>query len=211
MTTEELIRQAEALSQRIQPYGQYTEGFSKAEGAKAQVCEFLRTYAGPKSAFLTEAEAARGHDKYLVTILTHVLKSYVEVLKAGLATGSSPETKAQLDVMSDLLGQAQTLIEQAGVHPATPIMLIGATLEEFLRTWVEREGLSIGTSKPGIDVYSRTLLSANLINKQDIKDITSWAGLRNSAAHGQWDEVKDRQRASVMLESVNLFMRKYTP
>jgi hypothetical protein len=43
-----------------------------------------------------------------------------------------------------------------------------------------------------------------------MKDITSWGGLRNHAAHGEWDEVKDRQRISIMLEGVNLFMRKYS-
>ncbi len=44
-----------------------------------------------------------------------------------------------------------------------------------------------------------------------MKDITSWAGLRNHAAHGEWDEVKDKTRVSIMLEGVNLFMRKYSP
>ena len=44
---------------------------------------------------------------------------------------------------------------------------------------------------------------------QDIKDITAWAGLRNDAAHGEWEEVKDRSKISLMLEGVNLFMRKY--
>lgn len=50
-----------------------------------------------------------------------------------------------------------------------------------------------------------------LITKQDIKDITSWAGIRNHAAHGEWDEVDDKKRIAVMLEGINLFMRKYGP
>jgi hypothetical protein len=53
------------------------------------------------------------------------------------------------------------------------------------------------------------LLAAELITKQDMKDITAWGGLRNHAAHGEWTEVSDRQRASLMLDGVNLFMRKY--
>jgi hypothetical protein len=48
-----------------------------------------------------------------------------------------------------------------------------------------------------------------LISKQDAKDILSWGGLRNHAAHGEWDQVSDKQRVQLMLEGVNLFMRKY--
>ena len=42
----------------------------------------------------------------------------------------------------------------------------------------------------------------------DIKDITSWAGIRNHAAHGEWDHVSDRARVRLMLEGINLFMRQ---
>ena len=88
-------------------------------------------------------------------------------------------------------------------------MLIGATLEEFLRTWVEAESLSIGNRKPGLETYSQALREADLVTKQDGKDITAWAGIRNHAAHGEWDEVNDRKRIGLMLEGVNLLIRKY--
>jgi hypothetical protein len=54
------------------------------------------------------------------------------------------------------------------------------------------------------------LRAAELISSQDVKDITSWAGIRNHAAHGDWEEVADRQRIKIMLEGVNLFMRRYS-
>ena len=111
-----------------------------------------------------------------------------------------------MDVVSDLLGQANSLLEDAKYHPAAAAILIGACLEEFLRTWVEAESLSI--SKPGIDAYGKALRGAELISKQDVKDITSWAGVRNHAAHGEWDEVSDRNRIRLALEGVNLFMRQ---
>ena len=74
--------------------------------------------------------------------------------------------------------------------------------------WVEAESLSIGNSKPGIDAYSKTLRAADLLSKQDAKDITSWAGARNHAAHGEWDEVSDRNRIRLVLAGVNLFIRQ---
>ena len=144
----------------------------------------------------------------MVATLVSLVDSFIEYLQAGLATGISPERQAQLDVVSDLLGQANSLLEETKYHPAAAAILLGASLEEFLRTWVEAESLPIGKSKPGIDAYSKALRGADLISKQDMKDITSWAGVRNHAAHGEWEEVSDRSRVRLVLEGVNLFMRQ---
>ena len=209
MDTEDIIRQAESLEARIRTYGQCEPGGYRTEAAQAQVCEFLRNYAGPKSAFLKGAEAAHAYSEdSLFELLVSIVQSFTDYLRAGLATGVSPERQAQLDVVSDLLGQANSLLENPKYHPAAAAILIGACLEEFLRTWVDAESLSIGKSNPGIDAYSKALRGAELISKQDVKDITSWAGVRNNAAHGKWDEVSDRNRIRLVLEGVNLFMRK---
>ena len=209
MDTEETIRQAESLQARIRTYQQREPAGCHGEAAKAQVCEFLRHYAGPKSAFLKQAEVVESYDDdVLCARLVSIVQSFIEYVQADLATGVSPERQAQLDVVSDLLGQANSLLQDAKYHPAAAAILIGACLEEFLRTWVEAESLSIGQSKPGIDAYSKALRGADLISKQDMKDITSWAGVRNHAAHGEWDEVSDRNRIRLALEGVNLFMRQ---
>ena len=144
----------------------------------------------------------------MILTLDAILASFIEYLCTGLATAVSPERQAQLDTVADLLGQAHSLLEDEKYHPAAPAVLIGACLEEFLRAWVEAEALSIKKSKPSIDDYAKTLRNAELISKQDIKDITSWAGTRNDAAHGKWEEVEDRSRIRLMFEGVNLFMRK---
>jgi len=208
MDASEMIQQAEALRARIRAYARKDTDEDYGEAAKAQVCEFLRVYAGPKSAFLRQADAARRYSGYLVTTLDSILGSFIEYLKAGLASGISPERRAQLDVVSDILGQANALLDDDRYHPAAAAILIGASLEEFLRTWVEAEGLSIGGGKPGVDTYCKMLKTADFITKQDVKDVTSWAGIRNHAAHGEWDEVSDRARIRLMLEGVNLFMRQ---
>jgi hypothetical protein len=129
-------------------------------------------------------------------------------LESGLASDVSPERKAQLEIVSDILEQANEMLQNDQYHSAAAAVLIGASLEEFLRTRVEAEGLSIGNAKPGIDTYCKTLRTADLISKQDAKDITSWAGIRNDAAHGEWEKVSDRARIRLMLEGVNLFMRQ---
>ncbi len=174
--------------------------------------EFLRIYAGEKSSFLkslSEVNQIWPGDRILLFIIGS-LTGFIRYVENDLHNGISVGRQAQIDVVSDFLGQAQVLLDSSNVHPAAPTVLIGASLEEFLRNWLEERGANLGGKKPGLDAYAKTLREASLITKQDLKDITSWAGLRNHAAHGEWDEVNDKKRISLMLEGVNLFMRKYT-
>lgn len=207
MNRNELIEHTKRIMQKVQ-------NPDLISGTYAQVCEFLRLYAGPNNAFLESVKQWEPRhimdDKYAAKKIYSILQSFLEHVEAGLHEEISPERRAQLDVVSDYLEMAHSLLETKGVHPAAPAVLIGATLEEFLRTWVEEASLSLGNRKPGLENYSQVLRDADLITKQDGKDITSWAGIRNHAAHGEWDEVSDKSRIALMLEGVNLFMRKYS-
>lgn len=206
MDSSNVVAQIARLQKEIAAAGQ---SFPKLNGVKAQVAEFLRQTAGPKSSFVTLAQNAGGSTDYMAANLNAALENFKAYIEAGLHGALSPERQAQLDVVSDFLEQAQHLLNGKGVHPAAPIVLIGATLEEFLRGWVESASLSLGQRKPSLDSYGQVLLAESLITKQDMKDITAWAGLRNHAAHGEWSEVSDKQRAAIMLDGVNLFLRKY--
>lgn len=209
MTNEDLINHAVALRKRIRGYAakQSSDAPPRAEGARAQVCEFLRDYGGINSSFLRAATNASGFDSYLVAQLEAVLDGFIEYVQAGLHSKISPARQAQIDVVSDMLDQAQGLLESQACHPAAAAVLIGASLEEFLRNWIEAEKIEI-TSNPGLAAYCAALRTADLITKQDHKDITAWAGMRNHAAHGEWEHVEDRSRVRLMLEGVNLFLRQ---
>lgn len=172
--------------------------------------ELLRVYAGENSAFYLDfKEMHHYHPQDYVDNAKSILRAFAFFLENDLQGGISLERQAQIDVTSDFLEQAQFLLNSRKVHSATPCTIIGAVLEEFLRNWVEEQELDKKISKPSLDAYAKALRTAELITKQDVKDITSWAGLRNSAAHGEWEEVADRKRILTMLESVNLFMQKY--
>ncbi|HRH16975.1 MAG TPA: hypothetical protein PLS22_05930 [Aquabacterium sp.] len=183
--------------------------YPRTQGVKAQITEFLSLTAGPKSSFLQLVQTAPTSMPHLGFRLVAALDSFKEYIESGLHSRISPQRKVQIDVVSDFLEQAQHLLNGKGVHPAAPIVLIGATLEEFLRNWIEGTDLSLGQKKPCLDTYAQVLLAADLISKQDMKDITAWGGLRNHAAHGEWAEVSEKQRAAIMLDGVNLFMRKH--
>ncbi len=210
MNREELISQTKSIIQKANKDQDIV-------GVYAEACEFLRVYAGPRSSFLRTLERFDPFKErepgfknvFSPDPIRGVLESFLDYVESGLHEGMSPERRAQLDVVSDFLNIAHSLLDDRKVHPAAPAVLVGATLEEFLRNWIETEGLSLGNRKRGLEAYSQILRDAELITKQDSKDITAWAGLRNHAAHGEWDEVEDRNRVSIMLEGVNLFMRKY--
>jgi len=207
MDTAQFIQQIDRLIRKARPGPEVV-------GVHAEACEFLRTFAGAKSEFLASLKSFDPRivsDSYSAETISAVLRAFREYVEAGLHSEVSPERRAQLDVVSGFLEQAHQLLETRGIHPAAPAVIIGAALEEFLRTWTGTAGVSLGQRKPGMDNYATVLRDAELLTRQDCKDIIAWAGLRNHAAHGEWDEVSDRSRVSLMLDGVNLFMRKYAP
>lgn len=183
---------------------------AKVRGLKARACDFLATFGGSKNSFLAQISDLNYLPDYEAHIVREVLEAFISHIESGLVEGISPKRQAEIDVVSDFLEQAYALLESSKVHPAAPAVLIGATLEEFLRTWIDEAGLSLGGKNPSLDSYTKVLREAELISKQDVKDITSWGGIRNHAAHGEWSELGDKARVRLMLDGVNLFMRRYS-
>ena len=209
MQTEEIISHASDLIRIANTIGE--KDYAKFRGIHARVSDFLINFAGKSSPFLSQIQMQTMPTDKLKAgqYLSEILSAYIAHLESGLIMGLSPRRQAEIDVTSDFLDQAQGLLKSNKVHPAAPAVLIGAALEEFLRNWVEDRELSIGNKNASIDAYSTTLREAELITKQDVKDITSWGGMRNHAAHGEWEELGGKERIRLMLDGVNLFMRKY--
>ena len=201
MTEEQIIKQAERIS-RLSPGTIFV----------VQAQEFLRSCVGEHSDFYKQMSKIlpHGSKEYLYESAFPIIHSFIDYVKNGLLNLKSLKREAQSEVVSDYLSQAQDLLQDEKVQPAAPAVLIGASLEEFLRNWIENEEIELEGKKPCIDTYQTLLYKSKLINKQDVKDIISIAGLRNHAAHGEWEDVGDRQRISTMLDLANLIMRKYS-
>lgn len=203
MTKEDLIDQ----SKRI-----INSANNNSQAGLTQAIEFLRIYAGEGTSFyktLSEINV-RATDTYKYNYVFSVLNSFIQYVENDLLRSISLEREIQIETVSDYLSQAENLLNDKNVHPAAPAVLIGASLEEFLRNWLEEIGFDISTIKNSLDAYSSELRKKDKITKQDLKDIVSWGGTRNDAAHGHWESVNDRNRIKLMLEGVNLFMRKYS-
>lgn len=202
MTNEELIKHAQAIiNSTSDPYD--------SQALNAEACEFLRVYGGKNNTFLKTLEVARypsRQDRF--DGVKRIMKGYIRYLEKGLSSSLSPERRVQIETVGDYLGQAEEILSHAKFHSAAAVVLIGASLEEFLRGWCEELGLK--PQQDTIDGYSRCLKEQDLLNKQDMKDILSWTGIRNDAAHGFWDKVNDKKRVEIMLKSVQLFIKGYS-
>jgi hypothetical protein len=203
MTKEEIIAQATRIAESAK---------ENPLGAKAEAEQFLETYASGSNSFLENIrKLTLNHGKGgYYQVVSSTLESFITYVKNDLLRTVSLEREIQIETVSDYLDQAENLLSDNRVHPAAPAVIIGASLEEFLRSWLVAQKVDITTITMSLDSYAQELRKMDLITKQDIKDITSWGGTRNDAAHGHWENVKDRNRIKLMLEGVNLFMRKYS-
>lgn len=187
------------------------EALSDRSSLRIESKEFIRRFAGESSEFYKILSDPINNWNEFEVRAKNVMASFVKFIENGLMSNLSYEREIQIETVSDFLDQAYLLLADSKIHPSAPTVLIGASLEEFLRNWLEQEGIDLTTIKNSLDTYAQELKKRNLINKQDYKDITAWGGTRNEAAHGHFDEVSDKQKIKLMLEGVNLFIRKYTP
>lgn len=186
-----------------QPVAGTGEAFGEVSGA----LEFLRLYA-PGSAFEERARACMvgGFAKDALIGVGRCLEQWVTLTRNGLVAGQPYEVRARVEAATDLMEQVQLLLSDAEVHPAAPIVLAGAALEELLRSMIEADPLEV-KGKAGLNSYAKALQLAGDLSRQEHKDVTSWAGLRNDAAHGHFDGLS-RERAQLMVDGVNLFMQR---
>ena len=134
-----------------------------------------------------------------------LIKEWTRMVRCGQVQPRLESFSVRAASSTDLLDQVRALNANKDVVPAAPIVLAGAALEVALRAAVKELGLTAGRSS--IDAYAKELRSADVLNKQDMKDVTQMGGLRNDAAHGDHD-LLSRERAGMMEQQVNHFLAR---
>ena len=134
-----------------------------------------------------------------------VLAEWTRMVSSGQVKPRLVESFTTRAVSStDLLEQVRALNADKSVIPAAPIVLAGAALEVALRSAIEELRFTVA-GRGSIGAYAQELRRANVLNRQDIKEVENMAGLRNDAAHGEHD-LLSRQRAGLMEQQLNLFL-----
>lgn len=138
-----------------------------------------------------------------VSELAGILRAVQHDLKSGLLL--SVRGLLQAEIFADFLEMAEHLLREGYKDPAA--VLLGAVLEDSLRKLAATHGISvIGTGgRPlTIDPINASLAKAGAYGPLVQKQITTWANLRNDAAHGHFDNY-DRDQVNQML----LFAQKF--
>lgn len=181
-------------------------------GRTTAAIELLRQYAGPGSYWAAAARSAGERNASLLTragAVGALLESWIDQVEAGVVDVAGVERWAAGEVASsDLMGQVRQLLEDRQVHVAAPIMLCGAAVEIALRGVLEARGVQLGErERPSMGAYYRALRAAGLITAQDVKHFDAFAGLRNQAAHGEFDALS-AERAGFMEQQAHWFLAR---
>jgi len=115
----------------------------------------------------------------------------------------------QADLFADFLEIGEHLLKE-GYKDAAAVT-IGAVLEDGLRKLCDKSG--IATTKPNgspmtIDPLNAELAKQSIYSKLVQKQVTSWAHIRNKAAHGEYDEY-NKEQVEMMLLFVQGFAEQH--
>jgi hypothetical protein len=178
--------------------------------AAASGIAFLSTYTGPNSDWTTHATEAlqrRGQTTAAqAREVAAILRQWAGQVASGFADVPRLAVAGRAAVASDdLMGQVHALIEDRDAHPAAAIVLAGAALELRTRAAVDARQITI-SERRSLGAYYRKLREDGLITAQTVKEFEAVAGLRNDAAHGQFDALS-KERAGLMEQQVVLLLR----
>lgn len=178
-----------------------------------QALEFFRVYAGADSFWTRQAEKVfenRGERQSResgVRALGDLLDAWVDQVRHGVIEIVGERVRGEIaGARMDLMEQVRYLLQDKDGHPAAPIVLCGAALEIALRAVAQVSNISVD-DRPGMTKLIITLRAAKMITVQDVKDLEMCAGLRNLAAHGQFDTLS-HERAGLMEQQTAILLRR---
>jgi hypothetical protein len=138
-----------------------------------------------------------------IAILLGLAKGITHEVEAGLL--ADLRSLMQAEVFTDFLEMGEYLLQE-GYKDAAAV-LIGAVLEDTLRKLSARSSLPLDgiNGKPlTMEPLNSQLAVAQAYSKLEQKQVTTWAHLRNKAAHGQYQEYGKEQ-----VEMMLLFVQRF--
>lgn len=142
-----------------------------------------------------------------VSQLAGILKGIQHDLRSGMLDDVRQLLRAEIFV--DFIEMAEHLLKE-GYKDAAAV-IIGAILEDSLRKIAIQHGISIvgSNGKPmTIDPLNTAIVKQSVYTPLVQKQVTSWASLRNHAAHGDFGKYTEDQ-VQDMLHFVQKFCAEY--
>lgn len=142
----------------------------------------------------------------------------LKALKADFENGFLGDLRLQIEaeISADYMGQAEQLLAegQTGKYDHVPAaVLSGAVLEKALRALCAKQVPPISTVKANgtpltLNPLIEELKKVGLFNELKAKQLRAWADIRNSAAHGKFDEF-NRVDVEGMIKGIDDFLATY--
>jgi hypothetical protein len=172
-------------------------------------CAVIKRLAPPVSAYIdhmnealrdTRPSLARSVEEEIEFRLQGILRALRADYDAGRL--QTFQELIHADLFSDFLEMAEYFLQEGFKDPAAVIG--GGVLEEHLRKLCGKHGVPIPV-KPKLDTMNAELAKVAAYTKNDQKQVTAWAGLRNDAAHGNYGNYSDGE-VKLMLAGVRDFI-----
>jgi hypothetical protein len=204
---DDLIHEAEPDIQADSHSGAwYRVPTVKQREMRVRALSAIRRYAPPNGPHVADAESVldKTQDGWIVPRLVGVLKA----LRADYANGDlhSIEGLVHVSVLADFMAMAAELLDSDYKDPSA--VIVGGVLEQHLRAMAEKRDIEVerdsGKYKKA-DSLNAELAKAEAYGKLEQKNITAWLGLRNHAAHGEYDKYTKSQ-VDEMLAGVRSFI-----
>lgn len=178
-----------------------------------QALEFFRIYAGADSSWTHQANEVyvnggqRQSKESGARALGDLLEAWVDQVEHGVIEIVGERVRGEVaGARMDLMEQVRVLLLDKDVHPAAPIVLCGAALEIALRAVAGAHNVTV-EDRPTMNPLITALRRAKVITVQDVKELEMCAGLRNQAAHGDFDGLSS-ERAGLMEQQTSILLRR---
>jgi hypothetical protein len=174
-------------------------------------CAAIRRLAPPGSAYIDQMESvlkntlksiSRSRDEEVEFRLRGILSALRGDCYAGRL--QSFEELIHADLFSDFLEMAEYFLQEGYKDPAA--VIAGGVLEEHSRKLCGKHAVAL-PPKPKLDTMNADLARAGAYNKNDQKQVTAWAGIRNDAAHGNYKNYGDGE-VKLMVAGIRDFISR---
>jgi hypothetical protein len=215
--TDQIINHLDTLNRLYTPelverHGvQYVQGpESYAQEAQARIGAAIQRFTLPGDPY--RDEVARIHEQnraapLRAAQLLGVLRALLDDYRAGQM--NTVQELVHADVFSDFLDMSQELLDKGFKDPAA--VLSGSVIEEHLRKLAVKSNITVANSDGSprkAEALNADLRKGQAYDANEQKQITAWLGLRNSAAHGHYNDY-DHGQIALMIQGVRDFLGRH--
>ena len=215
---DELIEEASELISKMKAhneanprnFGQNYGHESEFQAIVVKSLNLIETVLG-KSKQQSEVIKKRSRGPYTLEYIIGTLQGLRNTYENGFL--DSIEERIVADISADYLTQVEGLLDEGhpGQYDHVPAaVLCGAVLEDALRRLCDRQTPQVPINKPNgrpkaLNALIQDLQKANAFNKLKAQQLRGLAQVRNSAAHGKFDEFS-RDDVELMVNGVKNFL-----